>query len=249
MRRLIAITAAALFAIQLAAHAAPGAVRQPRTFATAEAASQALYRAVQGEDEKELTAILGVGSELVSSPGRDVDRRDRARFAEKYREMHRLVREDDAGTVLYIGAENWPFPVPLVSDRGGWRFDADAGITEMLYRRIGENELNALQACRALALAQQQKEWPERDPSMRPLRVIVDAANGPGARVALHGYRFRRVGPSFVAVPETYGSSGVMTFVVDATGAVYAKDLGPQSSGMRRNAGRYAPDPTWHRDE
>jgi len=63
--------------------------------------------------------------------------------------MHRLVREPDGTTVLYVGAENWPFPIPLVSSRGRWRFDADAGWREITYRRIGANEETAIEVSRA----------------------------------------------------------------------------------------------------
>jgi hypothetical protein len=249
VRRLTAITASALFAMQLAAHAAPSAAEQPRTFSTAQEASQALYFAVQGKDEKALTAILGARKELLSSNNTLEDRRERLRFIEKYKQMHRLVREPDASTVLYIGAENWPFPIPLVSDNGGWHFDAEAGMAEVLYRRIGEDEVNALQACHALALARREHQWMERDPSMRPLHPLFgDAARG-APSAAFHGYRFRSLGSGFVAHPEVYGSTGVMTFVVDQEDVVYAKDLGPNTAAVAKGMSRYAPDPTWHRDE
>ena len=87
-----------------------------------------------------MTEILGAGKELVSSDDDVQDKSERERFTRKYQEMHRLVREPDATTVLYIGAENWPFPIPLVSTDGAWSFDAKAGMEEVLFRRIGENE-------------------------------------------------------------------------------------------------------------
>jgi hypothetical protein len=69
---------------------------------------------------------------------------DRDLFVQKYQEMHRLSGEPDGPVTLYIGAENWPFPIPLIKENGTWRFDSDAGKKEVLFRRIGENELVAI---------------------------------------------------------------------------------------------------------
>ena len=79
------------------------------------------------------------------------DKLERERFSQKYQEMHRLVREPDGTTVLYIGAENWPFPIPLVSKNGAWYFDSDTGKQEILFRTIGENETTAIQVCEEFA--------------------------------------------------------------------------------------------------
>src|SRR5690348_8772663 len=95
-----------------------------KTFPSARAASRALFQAVQNHDEKAMMAILGAGKECVCSEDEGQDKRDRAQFLQKYQQMHRLVREPDGTTVLYIGAENWPFPIPLVSQNGVWRFDS-----------------------------------------------------------------------------------------------------------------------------
>jgi hypothetical protein len=84
------------------------------------------------------------------------DRLLHERFVGKYQQMHRLVREPDGTTVLYIGAENWPFPVSLVLANGAWRVDARAGLMEVLFRRIGENEAMVIQVCQALVIADRQ---------------------------------------------------------------------------------------------
>src|ERR1700685_649244 len=76
-----------------------------------------------------------------------------AKFCQKNREMRRLRREADGTTVLYIGAENWPFPIPLVSKNGAWYFDCDRGKREILFRRIGENESTAIDVCEEFAMA------------------------------------------------------------------------------------------------
>jgi hypothetical protein len=261
-----AVVAAALGALLVAGYSQASLAQQPdtRAFRSAEEASNALYTAVRRKDEKAITAILGAGNELVSSNDKVRDRFDRERFAQKYQQMHRLVREPDASTVLYIGAENWPFPVPLVIESGAWHFDPKSGMEEVLFRRIGENELNATQACHALVLAQAEHRWPERDPSMRALRALLrtapNHAGGPG--VAFHGYYFRTLAggakdaaagasspAAFVAYPAVYGSSGVMTYVVDQDDVVYAKDLGANSASIAKGMTRYDPDSTWHPDE
>ena len=70
--------------------------------------------------------------------------------------MHRLVMEPDGTTTLYIGAENWPTPIPLMHKGDAWYFDTEAGKQEILYRRVGKNELAAIQACRELVDAEKE---------------------------------------------------------------------------------------------
>jgi hypothetical protein len=128
-----------------------------QTFPTAMAASQALVAALQSDDQQALMKVLGPeGKEIISSGDETADKNDRADFVMKYQEMHRLVTEPDGTTTLYIGAENWPTPIPLMHAAGGWYFDTAAGKKEILYRRIGSNELNAIQVCRELVDAQKE---------------------------------------------------------------------------------------------
>ena len=98
------------------------------------------------------------GEEVTSSSDEVEDKLERERFSQKYQEMHRLVREPDGSTVLYIGAENWPFPIPLVSKNGAWYFDSDTGKEEILFRTIGENETTAIQVCHVLAQGKERSE-------------------------------------------------------------------------------------------
>src|SRR6202022_1950771 len=131
----------------------------PTTFSSPREASNALFQAVQNSDEETLERILGAGKEVTSSSDEIEDKLERERFSQKYQEMHRLVREPDGTTVLYIGAENWPFPIPLVSKNGAWYFDSDTGMQEILFRTIGENETTAIQVCHhVLAKAKQSSE-------------------------------------------------------------------------------------------
>src|ERR1700693_5771043 len=101
---------------------------QTRMFSSPQEASNALFQAAQKNDGPALEVILGVGKEVTSSSDELADKIEREQFSKKYQEMHRLVREDDGSVVLYIGAENWPFPIPLVSKDGEWYFDSKAGV-------------------------------------------------------------------------------------------------------------------------
>jgi len=203
------------------------------TYPSAEGAAQALFLAVQAGDEPGLSQILGGDSKLFSAGDKDQDDLDRGTFLAKYREMHRLAREPD-GTILYLGAENWPFPIPIVSKKGVWSFDAQTGTREILFRRIGANESFAIDVCQALPRADQ-----------------VDPAAFLGNRVPFHGYYFRALPvsgkhASFVAYPAEYRSSGVMTFIVEDGGVVYERDLGPDTAKAASRITNEKPDSTWH---
>jgi len=129
-----------------------------KTFSSPQEASAALEGAARKNDEDTLVLILGPDAkEVILWTDAPADRRDEtAAFAQKYAEMHRLVREPDREVTLYIGAENWPLPIPLVEKNGVWFFDIEDGKKEILYRRIGENELDAIAACRSLADAEKE---------------------------------------------------------------------------------------------
>lgn len=128
-----------------------------QTFPSAMAASQALVDALQSGDQQALIKVLGPGAkEIIMSGDETQDKNSRTDFVTKYQEMHRLVTEPDGTTTLYIGAENWPTPIPLMHAAGGWYFDTAAGKKEILYRRIGSNELNAIQVCRELVDAEKE---------------------------------------------------------------------------------------------
>jgi hypothetical protein len=128
-----------------------------KTFSSAEDASTALVTAAQNSDEKAMLDILGPdGKQIVSSGDDAEDAESRANFVRRYQEMHRLVTEPNGTTTLYIGAENWPTPIPLVSKGTTWYFDTDAGKKEILYRRIGQNETSAISVCQELVAAQKE---------------------------------------------------------------------------------------------
>ena len=128
-----------------------------KTFSSAEDASTALVTAAQGNNEKTMLDILGPdGKQIVSSGDDAEDAESRANFVRRYQEMHRLVTEPNGTTTLYIGAENWPTPIPLVNKGNTWYFDTDAGKKEILYRRIGQNETSAISVCQELVAAQKE---------------------------------------------------------------------------------------------
>ena len=137
----------------------PSSAQQPgqKTFSSAEEATNAMVTAAQSNDEKAMLAILGRDAKQIVSSGDDAeDAQSRANFAQKYREMHRLVKEPDGTTTLYIGAENWPTPIPLVDRGNKWYFDTEAGKMEILFRRIGRNEMSTIRVCQELVAAEKE---------------------------------------------------------------------------------------------
>jgi hypothetical protein len=224
---------------------------QPRTFSSPGEASDALFQAAKKEDEPALEAILGAGKDVTSSSDEVEDKLEREQFGQKYQEMHRLVQEPDGSTVLYIGAENWPFPIPLVSKNGAWYFDSKAGTQEILFRRIGENEAVALEVCEEFAITKKDQvaKPASYDPITQFAQSLVSAGlanGGSNDSSPFHGYYFRPVngnsaaptnshvsgshkkgGLVLVAYPAEYRSSGVKSFIVTKNDIVYEKDLGP----------------------
>ena len=139
------------------------AAEPQRSFASPEAAANALVAAIRLQDLKALTNVLGPGSdEIVESGDAAADKARRARFVKAYEESNKLVRVGDAKAVLNVGKDDWPFPVPIVKDGKGWRFDTNEGKEEILNRRIGRNELAVVQVLQAYVDAQ--REYYLRNP-------------------------------------------------------------------------------------
>jgi hypothetical protein len=128
-----------------------------KTFSSAEDASNALVTAAESNDEKALLDILGPDAKQIVSSGDDTeDSQNRASFVQRYQEMHRLVKEPDGTTTLYTGADNWPMPIPLVNKGNSWYFDTETGKKEVLYRRVGRNELSTIRVCQQLVAAEKE---------------------------------------------------------------------------------------------
>ena len=296
-----------LFALTLLCSSVPTFAQEPgqRTFVSAEDAGHAFFAAMQAQDDQSALSILGPdGKDVLSSGDSAEDANARVGFVVKYREMHRFVTEASGTVTLIVGAENWPFPIPLVNNQGSWYFDTPVGKDEILFRRIGRNELSAMDALRQLVEAEKQYfAHPPADVPQQFARRLVsheghhnglywfgasDEFDSPinpliayarqnlpqdqvGEHVPYNGYMFRIVtsqGPhapggaksyivdgkmtagfAAVAYPVDYRSSGVMTFVVDAAGMIYEKDLGPDTTKLARATNVYDPDSTWHKAE
>jgi hypothetical protein len=263
----VALSAVALLAVgssQLSVAQKSG----PETFSSPWKASSALYQAIQNNDEEAVERILGAGKEVTSSNDETVDKLERERFSQKYQEMHRLVREPDGTTVLYIGAENWPFPIPLASKSGAWYFDSDSGKEEIFFRTIGENETTALQVCRVLAQGKERSETETVAPDtvIQYAQGLVSSGHSAKQSAPFHGYYFRtttgtsvagansvsasgkRGALAVVAYPADYRSSGVMTFIVTKNGKVYERDLGSKTTTLVQDLKRGL-DSSWHTAE
>ncbi len=302
---LVRFAVSVLFALSLGCSPAPIFAQEARqrTFASAEDAGRALFDAMHLKDEEAPLSILGrAGREILSSGDPQEDLDARVSFVVKYQEMHRFVTETDGTVTLVVGAENWPFPIPLVRNNGSWYFDTAAGKDEIVFRRIGRNEIAAMEACRDLVDAQKQYfarppgnlsnqfaqklvsdegrhnglYWhgasDEFDSPINPL-IAYARQNLPtdqvGEHVPFNGYMFRiltsqgrhapggaknyivdakmNAGFAFVAYPVEYRSSGVMTFIVDKSGTIYEKDLGPDTTKLAEAMTAYDPDSKWRK--
>jgi len=143
------------------AHAAPAAPAQ-RTFASADDAVGALVKALKANDDAGALAILGAGSgKWIRSGDAVADRAARDRFVDLYEQRHTIANATDKGATLTIGPDEWPFAFPLVKSPSGWRFDTEAGKRELLYRRVGQNELTAINVL--LAIVDAQREYAAAD--------------------------------------------------------------------------------------
>jgi len=127
-----------------------------KTFATPEAAIDALVAAVERNDTAALQEILGPGiDELLSSGDEVEDRAEREAFIARYREQNALVAGGPNRLVLQVGADQWPLPIPVVRGENGWHLDGEAGADEIVVRRIGANELHTIDVMRGFVEAQE----------------------------------------------------------------------------------------------
>jgi len=146
-----------LLALWLALYAPPlSAAEATSRFATPEDAVAALAAAAKVNDVGEMRKVLGPGADDIVNPDRVQAGAEFANFAAALIETNRVVRESDSLCVLELGRGAWPFPIPIVKTNGAWSFDVAAGREELLNRRIGRNELSALQVVRAYVEAQRQ---------------------------------------------------------------------------------------------
>jgi len=171
--RLARVVALCLSAGLFAAAALPPHARaetQPaqKHFASPEEAFSALVAAARTGDPPAILAILGDQAKPILESGDPVADRDALeRFVASYDAAHAIQKPSESRAELVTGEDEWPFPIPVVKEEGGWVFDTDAGDEEILARRIGRNERFAIQAC--LAFVDAQREYWERNPDGAPL--------------------------------------------------------------------------------
>jgi hypothetical protein len=198
---------------------------QQKTFDSPEAAVQALIDATSKNDSAELAAVLGSnGQGLLTSGDASRDQAERREFAQLASARHRLERSSmKAGTmILVVGDQDWPFPVPLIQAAQRWRFDSGLGALEVRARRVGADELDAIEICAGYVEAQQAYAAERRAgsatmeyaknigalPQLVPQGFIDAAMETPGRRAKpYHGYYFRILtaqGPNAPGGPHKY---------------------------------------------
>ncbi len=277
--------------------------RLQQHFTTPQAATAALVAAVRDDDRARILAVLGPGSDKLISSGDPVaDRQGRARFVAAFDKNSRIELDGDAKATLVIGENDWPLPFPIVKRADGWRFDVRAGAEEILNRRIGRNELAAIQVCLAYVDAQREYAmtqgnrdgmheyakklvstsgkkdglyWPTKEGQpLSPLGPLAAKAKEEGygksknaSHEPYHGYFYKILtgqgrdapngaydyvadgkmigGFALVAYPARWGTSGVMTLVVNHEGVVYQKNLGKATSSIASKMTRFNPDSSW----
>jgi hypothetical protein len=159
---------AILCALGLLSYAALESKQTPsaKAFATPNEAAQALIQAANTDDVPALTGILGPDAQDLISSADHV--RDNSRIAEfvalaHEKESVRVDPEDPNSATLSVGDDDWPFPIPIVKRDSKWYYDSKAGREEILFRRIGENELDAIKICRGFVEAQKEYALDKHD--------------------------------------------------------------------------------------
>jgi hypothetical protein len=269
---------------------APAAVQGQAAFPNPEAAVAALITALREMDRQALTEVLGSDWEVFVPP-EGVEDEDIAAFLRAADERVTIVEFEESFRELHVGLTPWVLPIPIVDDGGeGHRFDLDAGETRILERRVGRNELSAMQAM--LAYVDAQFEYAEADRNGNGvLEYAQRLRSSPGERDGLiwdedlgdsplgrnflpenpewghHGYRFRiltRQGPhapggarsymlggrlltgfALVGWPIDYGSTGVVSFMVNHQGHLVERDLGPETAEIVADIQSYDSGPEW----
>jgi Protein of unknown function (DUF2950) len=141
---------------------AMAAANAQQSFKSPEQAAAALATAVKSGATRNMVRVLGPDAAEIVESGDDVADADlRRRFLAAYDAKHALSYDGDKKAILIVGADDFPFPIPLTRSRSGWEFDTDAGRQEILYRRIGRNELDAVQTC--LAYVDAQNDYADKD--------------------------------------------------------------------------------------
>jgi Protein of unknown function (DUF2950) len=209
-----------------------------KTFPTAQAASQALVDAAKSNDENAMLQVLGPDGKDIISSGDDVeDAQNRSNFVMRYQEMHRLMKEPNGTTTLYVGSHNWPLPIPLVEKNGMWYFDSATAKMEILYRRVGRNEISTIRT--SLELVAAEKEYAASHNGEYAQKIFSD----PGQQNGLYwkadnGQPQSPIGPLVAsAVAEGYASKKEGAAATPYRGYLYGvlTEQGPHAPGGAKN--------------
>ena len=181
--RAVRLAAGAMIALALAM---PSGASAQQSFKTAEEAVETLMAAVRAGDGKALTTILGPGAEQVMSSGDAVqDENTRKLFLAAYDVKHSITPGGDKPATLLIGPDDYPFAIPIAKKNDGWMFDTAAGAREILARRIGRNELGAIQV--AIGYHDAQYEYAAMMPPVDGMQVYAQrVASSPGKKDGLY---------------------------------------------------------------
>ncbi len=200
------LVVAAVFAVFFTCSSGYAKVTQ-KTFPSAEKAVEAMVDAVKADNIQSLLAIFGPGSRHIILSGDPVeDKQGREWFVKHYEEKNRL--EETSGKVtLHVGSDDWPFPIPIVKAGNSWRFDTAVGKQEILARRIGRNELNAIQVCLAYVDAQREYAMRKARQGEGLLEYAQKFASTPGKQDGLYwkageGQEQSPIGPLFAAARD-----------------------------------------------
>jgi len=198
------------------AAAALGASRQTgqRTFATAQAAAHAAVGAAENDDTKALLKIFGPeGKSIVMSGDPAEDKNWRAQLARLAHEKLQIRQDAPDRATIVAGSNEWPFPIPLVEKNGQWRFDSARGRAEVLARRIGRNEMNAIEVCRGYVEAQMEYAAHNAGGNLEYARKIPSS---PGKKDGLY-----REGDLQSLVPESFAQAAASMFAQGKKPAPY----------------------------
>lgn len=268
-------------------------------FSSPEQAVQSLLKSIQADNTEALLTLFGENyKEQLFSGDAVEDKNNRQQFAAAAARKQRIEKQGENRAIFIVGNEDFVFPVPLVKENNNWRFDTESGIGEILNRRIGRNELSAINVLKAyteaqfdyasidrdnddvLEYAQKIRSSPDQHDGLfwdadasgesSPLGPLFAAAraetyfaSNTDVPQPYHGYYYKLLtkqgcgaiggqydyvingnmiaGFGMIAFPSKYGSSGIMSFIINHHGKVYEKDLGTKTAILVKNIKEFTP--------
>ena len=156
-----------------------------KTFDSPQDAVRALITAVNSHDSNALAGLFGPRFDEIESPDPVQEQNELSDFAERLNQSTHLERQGDGQYILEIGNDHWPFAIPISQENGSWFFDTDAGDDELLNRRVGRNELDALKSVRAYVDAQRDYASKDRD-NDQVLQYAQKILSTPGTKDGLY---------------------------------------------------------------